>query len=425
MSRAVKIDLAFSYASLAVLAASGLLINLVVARLVGEAALGVFNQAYAVYVVSSQFAVGGVHLSALRAAAQTTADRAEQTSAVASAILLSAVFGVLSGAIVFATRQLWAGLLGSPEVGRSLAFIAPALLLFSLNKTLLGTLNGLQHMRVLALLQSLRFIVLITALILLAWFGRSASGLCAAFPIAESVVLAVAAPTLLRYVPVRMTHVRKVWLRRHLAFGARGLLSGVFLEINTRIDVLVIGYYWSDTDVGRYSLAAVFAEGLYQSLVVVRNQVNPVLAKLSLSPDSAPIVRLVQHAWRYLYPGTAIVYLAGFGALHLLLIHYFHMPNASEISVSYLLVGAGTLLASGFIPFDGILLHSGRPGHYALLALLVALTNGVLKVALVPTFSIQGAALATGVAMALSVVYLNVILRWQLGYSYLDGVRST
>src|SRR5687767_4171640 len=111
--------------------------NLVVVRLVGEAALGVFNQAYAVYVVCSQVAVGGVHLSALRAVAQAQTDRAAQASAIAAAVLLSALFGVLIGALVLATRGLWAGALGSPEVGQALLFIGPALVLFSLNKTLL------------------------------------------------------------------------------------------------------------------------------------------------------------------------------------------------------------------------------------------------------------------------------------------------
>src|SRR5262245_61985915 len=130
MSRALQVDLLFNYASLAVLAVSGLLMNFVVVRLVGEAALGVFNQAYAVYVVCSQFAVGGVHLSTLRAVAQAKADRAEQAAAVATALLLSAVLGVLIGALVLATRQLWASALGSPEMGRALTFIAPALVLF-------------------------------------------------------------------------------------------------------------------------------------------------------------------------------------------------------------------------------------------------------------------------------------------------------
>ncbi len=425
VSRAFKTDLLFNYASLAVLAVSGLLMNLVVVRLAGEAALGVFNQAYAVYIVSSQLAVGGVHLSALRAVAQAKSDPAEQAQAIASALLLSALFGVLAGGLVFATKRLWAGVLGSPEVEPALAFIAPALVLFSLNKTLIAALNGLEQMRVFAVLQALRFVALIAALVLLAYFGRSAAELCAAFSIAESVVALAAAPSLLRCVPLRRAHIHGSWLRRHVSFGARGLMSGVFVELNTRVDVLVIGHFWSDTDVGRYSLAAVFAEGLYQCLIVVKNQVNPTLARLSLLPDPAPILRLVQRAWRYLYPGTALVYLAGFGVLHLLVFHYFRMSAGHEVTACYLLVGAGIVVASGFVPFDGILLHSGHPGHYTLLALLVAVTNAALNLVFVPVFSIRGAALATGISVALSVVYLNLILRRQLRYSYLGGIRST
>jgi hypothetical protein len=41
---------------------------------------------------------------------------------------------------------------------------------------------------------------------------------------------------------------------------------------------------------------------------------------------------------------------------------------------------------------------------------------------LVPALSIRGAGLATGLSLVLSVVYLNLILRWQLRFSYLDRV---
>ena len=58
----------------------------------------------------------------------------------------------------------------------------------------------------------------------------------------------------MRQLQLRPVHVCRSWLKRHLAFGARGLMSGVFLELNTRIDVLAIGLFLSDTDVGTYSI---------------------------------------------------------------------------------------------------------------------------------------------------------------------------
>ena len=94
-------------------------------------------------------------------------------------------------------------------------------------------------------------------------------------------------------------------------------------------------------------------------------------------------------------------------------------PHAEAQSITGLILGAGVLSVSGFVPFDGVLLHAGRPAHYTLLTLLVALSNLGLNLALIPLFGIQGAALGTALALALSIVYLNAVMRWQLGFDYL------
>ena len=59
-------DIAYSLGSFVVLALSGIVINIVITGLRDAAALGVFNLAYAVYIIASQFAVWGLHYSVLR-----------------------------------------------------------------------------------------------------------------------------------------------------------------------------------------------------------------------------------------------------------------------------------------------------------------------------------------------------------------------
>jgi O-antigen/teichoic acid export membrane protein len=422
-SKALTVDLLFNYASLAIVAVGGLLTNLVVARFLGEAALGVFNQAYAVYIAASQLAVGGVHISVLRSVAQAGGDRREQGRLVASGLALSLALGSAVGAIVLLGRGLLGRALGSPEVANALLFAAPALLPFALNKTLLSALNGLQRMRVYALLQSVRLIVLLLSLSVLSFLRRPAAQLTLGLLLAEACVLCLSLPLVARQLQLRPALVCRSWLDRHLAFGARGLLSGVFLELNTRIDVLAIGLFLSDGDVGRYSIAAVFAEGLYQCLIVVRNQLNPLLAQLILARDPAPVLRLVRRAWRYLYPGMIVTYLAGLGALQLVLSQELRLPDPGATRACYLILGAGVLAVSGFVPFDGALLHAGRPAHYTLLTFLVALSNLLLNLVLIPWLGIQGAALGTALALGLSIFYLSSIMRWQLGFDYL--VRAT
>ncbi|MCC6247653.1 MAG: hypothetical protein IT499_07825, partial [Rubrivivax sp.] len=69
-------DIAWTLGSFVLLAASGMVINLVVAGVRDAAALGVFNQAYAVYIIASQLATLGLHYSVLRHAALHEADEA-------------------------------------------------------------------------------------------------------------------------------------------------------------------------------------------------------------------------------------------------------------------------------------------------------------------------------------------------------------
>ena len=52
------------------------------------------------------------------------------------------------------------------------------------------------------------------------------------------------------------------------------MFSGLFIELNTRIDVLILGSFVSDSLVGVYSLFSLISEGFY-NLFTVMNILNP------------------------------------------------------------------------------------------------------------------------------------------------------
>ena len=69
-------DTAWNYGAFAVMAATGVILNFFIAWRFGTAALGVFNQIYAVYMVMAQLAVFGVHDSAQKYVAEHSGDAA-------------------------------------------------------------------------------------------------------------------------------------------------------------------------------------------------------------------------------------------------------------------------------------------------------------------------------------------------------------
>jgi len=79
-------DIAYSLCSFAVLALSGIVINITITALRDAAALGVFNLAYAVYIVASQIATWGLHYSVLRHGAYHAEDPGERAALLGEAV---------------------------------------------------------------------------------------------------------------------------------------------------------------------------------------------------------------------------------------------------------------------------------------------------------------------------------------------------
>ena len=76
--------------------------------------------------------------------------------------------------------------------------------------------------------------------------------------------------------------------RVHLVYGTKSAVSGMLLELNSRVDVLMIGYFLDDARVGIYSFASTLAEGVFQLLVVLQNNYNPLIARSLTQGADAP-----------------------------------------------------------------------------------------------------------------------------------------
>ena len=419
MSKTLKTDLICNYASFAVMAASGLVMNFVVAKFYSAEVLGVFNQVLAFYIMGSQFAVGGVHYSTLQAVAKCQDDRRRRSEILINALLLALVFGLLTWFALHISKDLISMVLESPAVGEGVVYVAPALMLYSLNKVLIAALNGMQRMKAFALCQAFRSIALVLILLYAAHSSWQGTRLSQAFLFAEAALFLVSGFLCLGSFSWHKGVLKISQIIEHAKFGIKGFMSGVFLEINTRVDVLMVGFFMSDRDVGIYSLAAIFAEGLVLLLAVVKNLVNPMLAKLIAAGEFSEIKSLVRKSWKYLYPGMAFSILCAVGAFWLFL-QLSGKAEVMDICIQvFLFLAAGVLIASGLIPFDGILVQAGQPGWHTGLTVMIVLTNSVLNLLLIPHFGLIGAAMATAVSIVCSAIYLNFLCRKRLSFSLL------
>ncbi|MFQ5654930.1 MAG: polysaccharide biosynthesis C-terminal domain-containing protein [Planctomycetota bacterium] len=407
-------DIGWNIVSLGVAGVSGILLNLLIGLRYDAGALGVFNQVFAAYIFFSQFAVAGVHFSTLKHVAEGAQDPPRAGAIVFSALLLTGCLASLSSAAFWLAGGIIGSILESPGVTEGIAWAAPGLIFFALNKVLLAAFNGLRWMGLYAFCQALRPVLVLAAFIVAAILRAPPAALPVALTVGEGLLFILA---LLRIIPRLAGSLggAGVWVRRHVDFGLRSFLGGALIELNTRVDVLMLGYFASDRLVGIYSLAAILAEGLYQLLIVIRNNINPLLVTLTSRMQLDELRRLAVRT-----KGATYLLMLGVGAIAVAGYPFIleNLTRGSELARSwpiFAILMLGIVISSGYVPFGGILLQAGRPGlHTAMIGGVVAF-NCAANLLLIPFWGAIGAAVATSLSFVFAAFLLVILTQRTVG----------
>lgn len=410
ISRKFQQDVIWNVLSLVFLGASGVILNILVARFYGAGTLGFFNKVYAIYILASQFAVGSVHLSVQKYIAHHEKTQ-ERNRIMTSGLFATMLFALTTIVLIFLSRNLWAWFLKDPTISLSILYILPGLFCFALNKTLLAFFNGLREMKIFAFFQTARYVFLVGFAILAVIFRVSQNLLPAIFSAGEITLLIFLFLYSLKFFDFIVASKWKGWLKKHYVFGIHSLLGNVLADVNTRVDVLILGFFLPDKQVGIYSFAAILAEGFSQLLVVLKTNINPVLAKFIAQKKTRELEDTVRKGIKLTYKFAAAL---GIGSIFLypLLVKIF-LPR-SDFMTSFpvfLILMAGILISSGYQPFQMLLAQAGFPKLYTRLITIVFVANAVLNFALVPFLGIYGSALATATSFIVSAVVLKILTR--------------
>lgn len=412
-------DVLWNLASLVVLGASGILLKVLIGRYYDAVALGVFNQTLAAWFIFSQIAVGGIDRSTLRAVAEHAHDHAQLTSIVAGALTATLVLSALVTAAYWSSigwLSTWFN--HSANMPTSLLVAAPGLFFYALNKVLLGVVNGAQRMRAFAVYQTVRYLVPLLGLVgflLLDAQRVSGSRLALVLSLGECVLFVLLIVDVRRSLAFPVGRAWRAWTRAHLRYGIKSVVSGVLFELNTYVDIFVIGHFMTEAEVGIYSFAAVLALGFVQMLLVLQNLYNPILAREIAARRLPELERTIARGRRWTYLGMGAAGLIG--ALvypHVLLVLTGKEAFlASWPPFNYLVLG--TVLAAGYVPFAQTLLMAGYPGWHTGYMVATAGLNAIACWLAVPYFGLAGAALSTAGSMVASVFVLKAMVRRRVG----------
>lgn len=396
-------------------AISGLALNLVIEQRYDTESLGRFNLSLAVFLIGGQVGSAGIqsavlyHTPRARALGQSTGAVLQSALRVSLATSLAAVTVVVGGGVTLLA------LLGADEFRSSLVAIGPGLLLYPLSKALLAHINGLRRIRLFSLLFATRYLLLMGLVGSLAASGASDRSLPWAISVAEGVLFVVLV-VVLRH-ELRPTGEHERLERELLRFGLRGMVGGLLLDLNTRVDILILGVFAGSDATGRYSVASGFAEGLYQLSLATRSSYDPLVATLFVEHRYDELRETLARARRRVYLMIAPLGLLTIAVYPLAVRLLFDRELAGDTWAIYAVLAGGIVASAGYIPFTSLLQQTGHPRDQSFLLGFVSLTNIVGNLALVPFLGPIGSAIGTAAAQVLFVVYHRMLCRQRLGWA--------
>jgi O-antigen/teichoic acid export membrane protein len=406
-TRRLRTGVTWNLVPLFLLAVVGLGLNFAIGRLWGAAALGSFNQVTTAYFVLAAFGAVGINFSVLRAVAEAPDDRTRVGAIALGGLLPSVVLGALVSALFVGVRAPVARLLGSDAVAAGMYWAAPGLFCFIVNKVLFGVVNGLSRMRAYAVYTSLRYLLIAIGLALAWGYQLPAEALPGIWSFSEGLLMLVLLVELGVVVSFRNHADWKLWIGRHLSYGLRGFAAVLLLEINSRLDIWMLGPGFSDAMVGVYSMAANMVEGAAQLAVVLSVNLNPQMAAHLAGPRRSEVQTLVTRTRRWFVPFTAALSLVAV-LLYPEVIPWLTGSAEFEAGATpFAILMLGLALSSPWLPFNQILLMGSRPGWHTLYVGVGVATNVLACFFLIPRFGLIGAAMASAAALLVSSLLLR------------------
>jgi O-antigen/teichoic acid export membrane protein len=415
LNRRFYADVVWNLGSLAVIAVGGIAINVLIARYYGPEILGAFGQTLALFAIVAQGAVGGFALGLLHHLPGVSKDRDQIKQIFGSALYPAMALGFVVAAATFVSADFIGSYLESPLVSTGLKCAAPGVWLFAVNKCFLFAANALRRMRLFAVGQGLRVLLYFTVIVVMLWLAIDGAYLPLALTLGEAALAVFLYAFTLDDLSSSLMRVNRDWILRMIRFNRDGYLIGLLLDINLKVDIIVLGIFLADELVGIYAFMALFAEGFSQIPVVLQNNLNPLLSRLAKERRLHEVRAYIWQLHIWFVPSMIIM----------AVVATWLLPTISDIMTSNPRFGAGwpifAILAGGIAVTAGIspllLLPNqmGRPLAQSVLVLAIVATNIVLNVLLIPPLGLNGAAWATTATMILSSLYLLGIYRWLSG----------
>ncbi len=396
-------DVQWSFISIAISSFVYFLLRVVLGRELGAYGLGLYTLVFTIYMLGVQFAGFGIGGALTKYIAEHNRDTKKVNEFVSSGVVGSFISGSMTGAILYLfSNVIGIGVFHNSEIDHLLKITAICFPFIALQRTVLGTLNGLRKMNYFAFLNIIHYImVLFVSVVLVISLKLGVNG----------AVLGFVGPTILTglfslfFIKDYFKSIRffSSALKELSWFGFYVVIANSIGAINTQIDSLMIGYFMNGVDVGYYAVAAILIQGILLLPSAVQQVTSPAIAEYHGKKDYNNVIKLMKNVMLRTFLIT--IFLSGLLAFSgKFMIRMFFTDEFLPAYIPLLILLVGYSIQAPIISIGGWLSSVGKVKMIFKISCFSCLINIILNWILIPEFGIIGAATATSLSLLTTVV---------------------
>lgn len=261
--------------SQAILLVSGFLMNILIGQKLGAKDLGVFNQILGYYMILSSIFSLGLNNSIIKKIAAN--DNLELDKKILSSnIFLTIIFSTLFTLTFIILSLTFPKIFSSIELSKTIIIPFISMPFYNLNKNFMAYYSGKRKQKEFSIFRSLRWIIIITYSLICLILNKGLTEILFAFLISE-ITLTI----------ISFFHLRKLFTKKfnrfdlveNFTFGFKSFSAELFAVLNDKFDILLIGYFLTNSEVGIYSFFIFFAKSLYIFPGILQQNINPIISR--------------------------------------------------------------------------------------------------------------------------------------------------
>ena len=410
-------NIQWSFISLASASFAHLMLRILLSRELGPSGLGLYTLVFTIYMFGMQFAGFGIGAALTQYIAQRHDNIMKIQDYVIAGIIGSLFSSSVTGILLYLlSYTISIYFFNMPEMIDLLRITAFCFPFIAIQKVALGTLNGLQKIKLYAVINIAQNIaVLLFSVIFVFWLEMNVIGAILGFVLPTILIGLISLATLKEFF-IGFPKKLGIFLKEISWFGFYIVLAQSIGMVNLQIDSLLIGRFLGEIEVGYYAVAAIFMQGIILLAQAIQIVTTPSIAVLYAKRDFINIRALINKTMLKVFVVTLCIsaFLAIFGKFIIIII-FTEEFLPSFMPMTILLIGY--TIYSAFVSIGTCLISIGKVQIVFKISILCAIFSTLLNVILIPKFGLVGAASATST----SLIFTTLINLYFINYYIMES----